>query len=42
MKIEIILLGVIGLVFLIDFLLKKRKKASTNEIENFAKRKGVG
>ena len=26
MKIEIILLGVIGLVFLIDFLLKKRKK----------------
>jgi len=35
MKIEIILALVIILVFLIDFILRKRKKASTKEIENF-------
>ena len=35
MKIEIILALVIVSVFLIDFILRKRKKASTNEIENF-------
>ena len=35
MKIEIILALVIVSVFLIDFIVRKRKKASTNEIENF-------
>jgi len=31
MKIELILLGVIGLVFLVDFIVKGRKKSSVNE-----------
>ena len=34
MKIEIILLGVIGLVFLVDFIMNSRKKPSIDNIVN--------
>jgi len=35
MGIEFILLGVIGLVFLIDFIVKKGNKSFSNEIDNY-------